>query len=95
LAKVWEHVLNEDPNTELTQKQIYACWARLNKDTWHLSNEQVQSAIKVLEACDNTQVEIIPVPNEPNIISLAFAFKEVFTEFGADVQEIAMDSTCM
>jgi len=45
LQKVWEHVLNQYPDTELTQKQVYAAWTPHNQDVWGFNNEQIQSAL--------------------------------------------------
>lgn len=92
--QIWSHILQEYPQTELTQKQIYARWSQLNEKTWRLDTEQVRSARKVLESFQGSSVEIIPIRPEPGIVAMGFAFKQVFDEFGLDVEEIAMDSTC-
>jgi hypothetical protein len=49
---------------------------------------------KVLEGYQGTKIEIIPIRGEPGIVAMAFAFKEVFDDFGLEVTEIAMDSIC-
>ena len=78
----------------MTQKQIYACWAHLHKATWRLDNDQVKSALKVLEQMNNIDVEIISVPVEDGISSLAFGFENILDEYGEEIIKIAMDSTC-
>ena len=76
------------------QKQVYTHWAHLHKATWRLDNDQVKSTIKLLECVDDINVEIIPVPTEARILSLAFGFKNILADYGEDLCEIAMDSTC-
>jgi hypothetical protein len=48
----------------------------------------------VLDSFQGTKIETIPIREEPGIVTMAFAFKEVFDNFGPEVTEIAMDSTC-
>lgn len=86
--------MKKNPNTELTEKQIYAHWANLNQATWRLDDDQVKSAIKVLKRVEGIDVEIIPVHAEDGISTLAFAFKGILDDYGMEVEEIAMDSTC-
>jgi hypothetical protein len=40
-------------------------------------------------------IENIPMQEEEGISAIAFAFKDIVDEFGDNMQEIAMDSTCM
>jgi hypothetical protein len=49
----------------------------------------------VLERVDNVDIEIIPVPMEDGISSLAFNFKNILEDYGEEIIEIAMDSTCV
>jgi hypothetical protein len=44
---------------------------------------------------DDIDIEIIPVPVEAGISSLAFGFKNILADYGEDLTEIAMDSTCV
>ena len=48
----------------------------------------------VLERVDNIDIEIIPVPTEDGISSLAFNFKNILEDYGEEIVETAMDSTC-
>ena len=50
--------------------------------------------IKLLEHVNDINIEIIPVPTEAGILSLAFGFKNILADYGEDLCEIAMDSTC-
>ncbi|KAF8219239.1 hypothetical protein L208DRAFT_1342014, partial [Tricholoma matsutake] len=36
---IWKAILKKNPTTDLTQKQVYACWAHLHESTWWLDNE--------------------------------------------------------
>ncbi|KAG6905686.1 hypothetical protein DXG01_001260, partial [Tephrocybe rancida] len=49
--------------------------------------------LKVLETFDGIEVDIIAIPEEKGISSIAFVFKEVLAKYGAQIAEIAMDST--
>ena len=93
-VQIWERVLRENPQTELTEKQVYASWAHLNEDTWRLNDEQVKSAREILENHDGDTIEIIPICAEDGISAIAFGFKEIVDDYGKAITEIAMDSTC-
>lgn len=95
VVQIWERVLRENSQTELTEKQIYASWAHLNEDTWRLNDEQVKSARSILENHEGDKIEIIPVHAEDGISAIAFGFKEVVDDYGEAITEIAMDSTCL
>jgi len=95
MTQIWERILRDNPQTELTEKQIYASWAHLNEDTWRLNNEQVKSAQKILENLEGDRIEIIPVRTEDGISAIAFGFKEIVSDYGKEITEIAMDSTCL
>ncbi|KAG6907485.1 hypothetical protein DXG01_008775 [Tephrocybe rancida] len=92
-TKIWDALLSKTGKTELTEKQIYARWVRLNEDRWRLDNDQVTSARKVLQSFEGVEVDIINIPQEQGISCIAFAFREVLSEFGSEITEIAMDST--
>jgi hypothetical protein len=76
------------------EKQVYAHWAHLHEATWRLDDNQVKSAMKVLKRIDNLDIEIIDLPTEDGISSLAFNFKDILEDYGDEIIEIAMDSTC-
>jgi hypothetical protein len=67
----------------------------LNKDSWRLEDDQVESAIQVLKRAEGTSIDKIPTRTEAGITVFAFALKEVVDSFGMNVTEIAMDSTCL
>ncbi|KAJ7716012.1 hypothetical protein DFH07DRAFT_974028 [Mycena maculata] len=87
-TNIWTRVLAQNPGTEVTQKQIYALWSELNKGEWRLDNDQVKSAQKILQKMEGTKVEIIPIPSEPGIHAIAFAFKEVLDGWAKETEEL-------
>lgn len=94
-SKIWDVILQEDPNTELTEKQIQAEWTRVNQDLWRLDDDQLKSVHKLLQNLSEDEiVENIPVTQREGTSTVAFAFKEILDEFGGKVEEVAMDSTC-
>ncbi|KIJ30764.1 hypothetical protein M422DRAFT_184438 [Sphaerobolus stellatus SS14] len=90
---IWQRILKEEPKTTLTKEQIYIRWSRMNMDNWRLADDQVKSAIKLLETVDGVGVEIIPIKKEDGIHAIGFSMKEALDEYGQDVRELAMDST--
>ena len=78
----------------MTEKQVYARWAQLNETKWRLDDDQVLSAIKLLDSKQGREVDIIPTVREDGIDAIAFAFKGVLEEIGEEIVEVAMDSTC-
>lgn len=66
----------------------------LNETTWRLDDDQVKSALKVLEQVDGIDVDIIPIRPEAGISTIAFGFKDILNDYGKEIKEIAMDSTC-
>ncbi|KAG6835113.1 hypothetical protein H0H93_004744 [Arthromyces matolae] len=93
-TKIWDAILSKfEGKLNITQKQVYAHWSRLNQNRWRFDDDQVASTRKVLESFEGIVVDIIVIPEEPGISVIAFAFKEILTEYGAKIQEIAMDST--
>jgi len=80
--------------TELTEKQIYSHWVHLNEAAWRLDDDQVTSARTLLRKLNGEKIEIIPIHQEDGINTIAFAFKDILDDFGDEILEIAMDSTC-
>lgn len=93
--QIYKAVKKAYPKTNITEKQIYAYWVHLNEATWRLDDDQVKSALKVLERAEGIDVEIIPIRNEPGISTIAFGFKDILDDYGKEIKEIAMDLTCM
>ena len=84
----------KDLQTELTKKQIYACWALTNESSWRLDNDQVKSAMMNLQAIEGEKIETIPVQSEDGISAIVFGFKGILDDYGSQMEEIVMDSTC-
>ncbi|KAF8220084.1 hypothetical protein L208DRAFT_1335813, partial [Tricholoma matsutake] len=58
-----------------------------------LDDDQVKSALMVLEHEEGLDIEIIPIQTKDGISSLAFSFKNILQDYGEEIIEIAMDST--
>ena len=86
--------MHENPNTEVTQIQIYALWSDLNQGAWRLDDDQVKSAQMVLEKMQGTDIEIIPIRTESGLHAIAFGLKEILDGWAEKTEELAMDSTC-
>jgi hypothetical protein len=93
-VQIWSCIVKQNPDTDLSQKQIYAYWAHINEDRWRLDDEQLKSARKILETYQGTKIQQIPIQHEDGLTTIAFAFQQVMGEFGPTVTEVAMDSTC-
>ncbi|KIJ33967.1 hypothetical protein M422DRAFT_182641 [Sphaerobolus stellatus SS14] len=90
---IWQRILKDEPKTNLTEEQIYIRWSRMNTDRWRLADDQVQSAIKLLETVEGVSVEIIPIKKEDGIHAIGFTLKDALEDWGQEVCELAMDST--
>lgn len=67
----------------------------MNETAWKFDEDQVQSTFKLLKVTQGLEEsEIIPIRPEMGIHAIAFAFKNVLSDLGKIVEEIAMDSTC-
>ena len=78
----------------LTQKQVYYHWARLNEEVWRLDDDQLTLANKVLDREAGKLIEKIPIAPETGISCLAFTFIDIVNEYGKDTEEVSIDSTC-
>lgn len=67
----------------------------MHEATWQLNDNQVELALEVLAQFDGIDIELIPLHVEDGISTLAFGFKTILDDYGAEVQEITMDSTCV
>ncbi|CAK5263800.1 unnamed protein product [Mycena citricolor] len=92
-TKIWEEVVKLDPTTELTERQIYRFWSDINQGAWRKCDDQVASALALLQEYEDMTVEIIELKQETGLSSIAFCFCEIINDFGKDTEEIAMDST--
>ncbi|KAJ7716732.1 hypothetical protein DFH07DRAFT_700087, partial [Mycena maculata] len=92
-SAIWDHIMRENPSTELTRKQVYAEWARVNESVWKLDSDQIKSATKLLERVEGEKIEIIPIEKQSGIDAVAFSFINILRDFGDQIEEVAMDST--
>ena len=47
-----------------------------------------------MKAADPNVIEVLPITTEDGISALAFVFKEPLEQYGGNILEVAMDSTC-
>ncbi|EEB92308.1 hypothetical protein MPER_09207, partial [Moniliophthora perniciosa FA553] len=93
-SKIWDRILETDPETELTEKQVHAEWRRINQDEWLLDKtDQVKSALMLLQKFDSYTAEVISITQRPGASAIAFSFKEIMDELAETTEEVAMDST--
>ncbi|KIK55719.1 hypothetical protein GYMLUDRAFT_175166, partial [Collybiopsis luxurians FD-317 M1] len=93
IHQIWDYILRRNPNMELTEKQIQAESMRMNENHWRLDNDQVKSALKLLQHFDQEKIEIIPITQCDGASSIAFAFTEILNRVGSKIEEVLMDST--
>lgn len=67
----------------------------MNETAWKFNEDQVESTLKLLKIMQGLEEsEVIPILQEKGIHAISFAFKDVLSELGETIEEIAMDSTC-
>lgn len=66
----------------------------MHEGSWRFDDDQLESTKKLLAKLEGFKIENIPVHEEEGISAIAFAFKDIVDDFGEEMQEIAMDSTC-
>ena len=59
-----------------------------------MADDQIESTCLGLQAADPNTVEMLSITTEDGIDTVAFAFREVLDQYGGEVLEVAMDSTC-
>ena len=65
-----------------------------NQSVWKLDDDAVVSAWKVLERYEGMKTEVIPLPDEAGMSSIAFALKDCMDAWAQNTEELAIDSTC-
>ncbi|KAJ8095385.1 hypothetical protein PM082_023155 [Marasmius tenuissimus] len=93
-SKIWSSILQDDPETEISRKQVYREWTRLSQHQWRLDEDQIISAIALIEKyTEDHTTESIPIRELQGTSTVAFGFKEILDEVSEDTEEIAIDST--
>ncbi|KAJ7689378.1 hypothetical protein B0H17DRAFT_1134965 [Mycena rosella] len=92
-SNIWMCILQENPGTDITQKQIYALWCELNKAAWRLDDDQVKSVQILLEKMHGKEIELIPIHQEDGVHCIAFGFTEVLDGWAEQNKELVMNST--
>jgi len=51
-SQIWDKILKDCANIEVTEKQVYAEWAHINSSEWRLDEDQVKSSISTVGTID-------------------------------------------
>ncbi|CAG8718659.1 26839_t:CDS:2 [Racocetra persica] len=86
-----ENIGTRSPN--VTEKQIYYWWINFSQHIWKKDEDQIQSAIKIIEECDDTEIILSIVENGVTIIS--FGVIELINKLDVNAVEIGVDVTCL
>ncbi|KAK1225757.1 hypothetical protein PQX77_011288 [Marasmius sp. AFHP31] len=93
-SKIWSGVLQDEPDTEITRKQVHREWTKLSQYKWRMDDDQVESSIQLLQKLAGENVtEIIPIREIEGTSAVAFGFEEILNEVMDCTEEIAVDST--
>ncbi|EJD33441.1 hypothetical protein AURDEDRAFT_22475, partial [Auricularia subglabra TFB-10046 SS5] len=90
-SAIFLELLKRDPTTELEQWQIAHHWASICQDQWRRSDDQVESARKII--AEHPDAIPIELDGELGVTALAFLVKECAESLNTGVVELAMDST--
>ncbi|CAG8450754.1 12527_t:CDS:1 [Racocetra fulgida] len=88
---IWENIGTNYPN--ITEKQIYYWWLNLSQHLWKKDDNQIQSAIKIIESY--TGIEIILTITDDEVTMISFGIIEIINRLGVNAVEIGIDATCM
>ena len=92
--QIWAKILCRWGTQDYNQYQVYNCWSHINENVWRLTDDQIKSTYLVLQATDPKLVKTLSITTEDGISALAFVFKEPLDQYGEEVLEVGMDSTC-
>ncbi|KAG6904096.1 hypothetical protein DXG01_012660, partial [Tephrocybe rancida] len=70
-TKIWDVILEKKLEGQITQKQVYQHWSHHNEGRWRLDSDQVKSAKMVLERSEGINVNVIDIPQEQGLSSIA------------------------
>ncbi|RIB00258.1 hypothetical protein C2G38_2306711 [Gigaspora rosea] len=88
---IWENLGTRSVN--ITEKQIYYWWMTLSQHIWKKDENQIQSAIKIIEQYNN--IEILLTVEDSGVTMISFGVKEIINRLGVNAVEIGVDATCM
>ncbi|KAJ6614190.1 hypothetical protein B0H10DRAFT_1803925 [Mycena sp. CBHHK59/15] len=107
-SQIWNHVLTLPQYQDRTKilfsrRAIYTLWAKTDREKWKMDDDEVESAIKIIERASTEQTgtydghpifraEPIVLPSVEGFSAVAFALPSVLQKWGGQVREIAMDS---
>jgi len=87
---LWENIGMMTGN--ITEKQLHRWWVEFSQHAWKLDENQVQSAIKLIN--QHNIVELMFSTIDDQITAIAFGIKELIASVGVNAVEIGMDATC-
>jgi hypothetical protein len=73
---------------------VYRNWQHISEQSWKKDEDQLKSALKLLDEANGTTIEKIPLEPEPGIVSFAFALKGPKDNYCPTTEEVGTDSTC-
>ena len=92
--QLWEDLgAHAEETGNLTQKQIHHWWREYSKDAWKKDDDQVQSALKLINEYSNNVTEMFNI-TEDGVTAIAFGIKAFIDEVGRKAVEVGIDATC-
>jgi hypothetical protein len=92
--QLWEDLgARAEETGNLTQKQVHHWWREYSKNAWKRDNDQVQSAMMLINEYNNNVTEMFYV-TENGITAIAFGVKDFIDKVGRKAVEVGIDATC-
>ncbi|KAJ7272749.1 hypothetical protein B0H12DRAFT_1007797, partial [Mycena haematopus] len=107
-SQIWNHILTlpqyqDRTKIPFTRRSIYTLWARTDREKWKLDDDELESAIKIIERASAEwtgtyeghpifRAEPIALPAVEGFSAVAFALPSVLQKWGGQIREVAMDS---
>ncbi|KAG6848130.1 hypothetical protein H0H93_003112 [Arthromyces matolae] len=100
-TQLWDHILETNPTPPFSKKAIYHIWHEHNSQKWKRSEDEVESARKLIQEAmqiDNGRSELykvapITLHSEDGFTAIAFALPGILDQWGNKIREISLDST--
>jgi len=94
--QIWKNLVRDDPYLDFTSKQIHSLWTGVNEHKWKRDKEQILSARKVLQEAEELRkdIRVLNIPEEPGMVTIAFALEESLRIVAPETTCIALDGTC-
>ena len=102
LVQMWVKILVNHHPIQFTKKSAFAIWKIADQHKWHLDDNPVMSAQKVIQhameekvASGLPQVSIIPIRGQDNYEALAFSVPHILQKWHSCIRKVLTDSSCM